>query len=109
MLDDAVPEESKQYQIYLERTTGGAELDILTNVRSEITLAASDNPYGIVQFTLPVTFNVSENIGTFNLSLTRTGGAVGQLSVMFTTSSSTATPAVDFAPANGGLKRLQLN
>ena len=109
MLDDATPEESKKYQVFLERTTGGAELDILTNTRSEITLAASDNPYGIVQFALPVTFNVSESIGTFNLSLIRTGGTIGQLNVMLTTSRSTATPAVDFAPANGGLYTFQFN
>ena len=104
MLDDATPEESKKYQIYLERTSGGAELDVPMNTKSEITVAASDNPYGIVQFARPVIFNVSESVGTVNLSLTRTGGTIGQLSVMFLTSSSTSTPAMDFTPASGGLK-----
>ena len=107
MLDDGTPEESKIYQIYLERTTGGAELDVPANTRSSITVAASDNPYGTIRFVAPFRFNVSESAGAVNLSLTRFGGTIGQLRVSFTTSSATATPGIDYTPSSGGRRLIK--
>lgn len=102
-MNDAKPEESKNYQIYLERTTGGAELDVPASTKSNIIVAASDNPYGTVQFASPLKVNVSEDIGMVNASLVRSGGSIGQLRILFATTNVTATPGLDFAPANGGM------
>lgn len=74
------------------------------NTKSDIIVAASDYPYGIVQFASPLKFNVSENVAAVNLSLIRTGGMTGQLQVSFSTSSATATPGLDFTPEKGGMK-----
>ena len=96
-----MPEESKKYQLYLERATGGAELDIPANTKVEITVAASDNPYGMVQFVDSLPLNVTENAGHINISATRTGGLIGRLQVMFTTTNAGAVPGVDFMPTSG--------
>ena len=86
----------------MERTSGGAELDIPANTRANITVASSDHPYGTVQFSLPLRFNVSESAGRVNVTVTRTGGQIGQLHVSYTSTGSTATPGVDFSPVQGG-------
>ncbi len=103
MKDDDKPEESELYVLTLDSTTGGAELDTSANAtKSFITVVASEEPYGTIQFQPPYAINVSESAGHINLTLTRSGGVIGQLRVRYATSSTTASPGTDFSPRNGG-------
>ena len=57
---------------------------------------------GKVQFSSS-TYSVNENQGTANITVTRTGGSDGAVSVNFATSNGTATAGSDYTPTSGTL------
>ncbi len=60
-------------------------------------LAAGDAPTGTVAFSA-ATFTVTENGGTATITLTRTGGSTGALTVNVAATGGTATGGTDFGP-----------
>eukprot|EP00794_Sanderia_malayensis_P009868 gene9868-10878_t len=100
--DDNIAEESSVYELSLTAVTGGAEFDTSINAtKSFITVAASEQPYGVIQFISALPINVSENAGYVNLTIIRSIGFIGRVRVMYATSSNTATPGIDFSPTHG--------
>lgn len=103
MKDDSTPEELAVYNFAL---TGSAQtsLDPLQSARrAQITVVASDDPYGIIEFQSASMRNVSEDVGFVNLTVVRNGGSIGELSVNYSVSSTTATKGSDYDSFGNGM------
>ena len=86
--------------------TGSAQtsLDPLQSARrAQITVVASDDPYGIIEFQSASMRNVSEDVGFVNLTVVRNGGSIGELSVNYSVSSTTATEGSDYDSFGNGM------
>ena len=64
---------------------------------------ASDDPYGLIEFQSASTLNVSEDVGFVNLTVVRNGGSIGDLSVNYSVSSTTATQGTDYESFGSGM------
>lgn len=103
MKDDSTAEELALYSFSL---TGASQtvLDPSQSARTaQITVVASDDPYGIIEFQSASTRNVSEDIGFVNLTVVRNGGSIGDLSVNYSVSSTTATEGTDYESFGSGM------
>ena len=78
---------NRQFRVVLfSPSVGITNTPALMGAISNATLTISNNnSYGALQFSAPV-YNVNENGGYATLTVTRTGGAVGQVSVNYATS-----------------------
>ena len=76
--------------------------------RAQITVVASDDPYGIIEFQSASTQNVSEDVGFVNLTVVRNGGSIGELSVNYSVSSTTAAKGTDYESFGSGMLLLLL-
>lgn len=70
---------------------------------AQITVVASDDPYGIIEFQSASTLNVSEDVGFVNLTVVRNGGSIGDLLVNYSVSSTTATLGTDYESFGSGM------
>ena len=70
--------------------------------RATVTVVASDDPFGIIEFQSASPLNVSEDVGFVNLTVLRNGGSIGQLSVNYSVSSDTATKGADYESFGSG-------
>lgn len=70
--------------------------------QAQITVVASDDPYGIIEFQSASSLNVSEDVGFVNLTVLRNGGSIGNLLVNYSVSSNTATKGVDYESFGSG-------
>ncbi|NDD38770.1 MAG: hypothetical protein EB082_10245, partial [Verrucomicrobia bacterium] len=93
IIDDPLVEGPETVALQLVATTGGAGLG-LTNATMTI---VDDDSYGTFQFSTNSYF-VSESVGSVTVTVLRTGGTVGAVSVDFATVGGTATPGVDYFP-----------
>lgn len=103
MKDDSTAEELAVYSFSL---LGASEtvLDPSPSARqAQITVVASDDPYGIIEFQSASSLNVSEDIGFVNLTVVRNGGSIGDLSLNYSVSSTTATKGVDYESFGSGM------
>jgi len=71
------------------------------NNTSEFSQAKSGSP-GVLRFS-SATYNVNENGGTAAITVTRTGGTLGPVSVQYGSSNGTATAGLDYTAASGVL------
>ncbi len=71
-------------------------------VSGRIDIGSVELGAGTVQFSEP-TYTVFENVGTATITVTRTGGSAGAVSVNYQTSDGTATQPGDYLPAAGTL------
>ena len=86
---DALPELSKTFTLTLETIQGGARFDAdPKSTTATLLVAASDNPYGVVQFVSPFTRNVLEGVGQVSLGVERVFGSFGRLRINCTTNGS---------------------
>jgi uncharacterized delta-60 repeat protein len=96
---------NRQFKVLLfNPMVGISNVPALMGSISNATLTISnDNSYGALQFSAPV-YNVNENGGYATVTVTRTGGAVGQVSVDYATSPGMNTAAgVNYSNTNGTL------
>ena len=70
--------------------------------RATVTVVASDDPYGIIEFQSASPLNVSEDVGFVNLTVVRNGGSIGALKVNYSVSSATATEGADYESFGSG-------
>ena len=92
--DDTTVEANETVNLALTSPTGGATL----GSPSTAVLTITDNdvaPAGTIQFSA-ATYSVGENAGTATVTVTRTGGSSGAVSVTFATSNGTATAPGDY-------------
>ncbi|XP_038661208.1 adhesion G-protein coupled receptor V1 isoform X3 [Scyliorhinus canicula] len=100
-VDDDIPEEKQYYQLQLTGASGGAVINDTSNI-ANITMAASDFPYG--QFTF-----LREHVQTFengeqaNITIVRSSGHLGRVRLWYQTFNGTALGGMDFTTKSGQL------
>ncbi|KAK9408413.1 G-protein coupled receptor 98 [Crotalus adamanteus] len=114
LLDDQIPEEKEEYHIILHNiktqgvtSTGSAILDH-QGYEAVLTVEASDEPYGILNFASSSrTVLVQEENKTIQLFINREFGSLGVVNVTYTTISeflgALAKPGVDYIPISGSV------
>lgn len=87
-------------------TVDSAELDNVATNDSAAFAADVVNAPGSLQFSAAV-FQAPENSGVATITLTRSGGAQGNVSVAFATQGGTAVPGVNYTPVSGVVNFLE--
>jgi Calx-beta domain len=94
---------TKWFAVQLYRATGGATLAIPYTTRVMITGAKSGSGSpGSVAFS-SATYTVAQNGGSAVISLQRTGGSTGAVTVSYATSNGTATAGTNYTAASGSV------
>ena len=99
ILNDAIPESNEDFTVTLIGPGGGATLG--TPTTTTVTIIDDDLP-GVLAID-PATVSVNEDDGTVTLTVNRTGGSVGIVSVGFETFDGTALAGSDYTTTNGSL------
>lgn len=100
ILDDALAEGDETFTVTLSNPTGGATL--ATNSTCTVTIYRNDSPNGTISY-VDGSVDVSETAGTVTITMSRTGGTQGVVSLDFETLGSSATPGLDFTTTTGAL------
>ncbi len=106
IIDDTAVEFDENIGLVLTNATGGAKLpggapnSIAT---ATLTIVDNDFPPGRINFSAPVYDTNSESDGFATITVTRSGGSVGLVSVQFQTSDGTAITPSDYASTSGVL------
>jgi hypothetical protein len=96
--EDALIESNETINLSLSNLTGGAALG--SQSTAVLTITDNDSP-GTLQFSAP-TYSVHENGVNATITVTRSGGSAGTVSVDYaTTSGGTATAGVDYSTNSG--------
>jgi parallel beta-helix repeat protein len=95
ILDDNAVEGNEDFGVSLN-TPGGATI----GTPGTATVTITDDPAGTAQFSV-TSIDTTETAGTVIVTVTRTGGTEGPLSVNYATADGTATAPSDYAPAAG--------
>lgn len=110
IVNDNTQESSEAFTVVISDVSDGAAID--SNNHVTITIQSDDNAPAICDNNLhasgKLSFtnskqNISETIGSVNISVARNGGASGIASVEYRTISGGATESNDYTPANGTL------
>ncbi len=100
ILDDALVENPETFQVTLSNVTGGAGLGAANGT---VTIVSDDVPPPGTLAIAPTALSVNEAAGTATLSVARSGGSAGDVSLTFTTVAGSASAGSDFTAANGSL------
>jgi len=102
IIDDIVYEGDETFAIDLTNATGGATLG--TTVTSTVTITENETPpsAGTLQFSAS-NYSVAENAGPATITVTRTGGSDGAVSVDYASSDGSASAGNDYTVASGTL------
>ena len=102
ILDDALVEGNETVAIAISNPTGGASL----GSPASATLTIVDNDvapaHGILQWSANA-YSVSESGGTATITVTRTGGSDGVVSIAYSTANGSATAGLDYTAVSGTL------
>jgi len=101
VLNDTRAEASESFQIRLSGATG-ASLGAVSTSTVTITDDDSPSPNGTLQFTAG-TLTVAENAGSATITVSRTLGALGAVSLNYATANGTATAGSDYTASSGTL------
>ncbi|XP_031463513.1 adhesion G-protein coupled receptor V1-like, partial [Phasianus colchicus] len=93
-LDDDHPEEKRYYQFQLTGISDGALINESSNI-ANITMAASDLPYGEFTFSREL-FQTTEEERWVNITIVRFGGCYGKVHLWFQIINGTAEEGIDF-------------
>ncbi|HEX7828008.1 MAG TPA: Calx-beta domain-containing protein [Thermoanaerobaculia bacterium] len=96
ILDDTTLEAPETFTATLSTPSAGATLGANTNA----TVTINDSPAGTAQFSVAAV-TATEESGSVVLTVTRTGGTEGPLTVNYSTAPGTATPPGDYTTAAG--------
>jgi hypothetical protein len=105
LVDDTAPEPTETFSVTLEGVTGGATL----GSPATATVSISDNdsptppqPAGALQFSAS-NYTIAENGGAVTITVTRTGGTAGEVTVQYLTGPSSAVAGSDYTATSGVL------
>src|SRR5262249_59077369 len=101
ILNDTLVEGDETVNLTLSNPTGGATLGSQNTAVLTIQDDDSAQP-GVLQFS-SATYAVNESQATAIITVTRTGGSTGTVSVHYATSDGTATAGSDYAATSGTL------
>ncbi|XP_041926588.1 adhesion G-protein coupled receptor V1 [Alosa sapidissima] len=101
VLDDDIPEMRRSYQLIVSALSPGSVVSPDERV-ANITMAASDLPYGVFFFSQS-SLHVTENNNKVNVTVVRSAGSLGSVMLNFLTFNGTADGGQDFAPLSGQL------
>jgi len=97
IIDDNIQEGNETVTNILSHPRGPAVLGLAA---STLTIVDNDFRPGVIVFSAP-SYAVAENGSNVIVTLLRTNGALGVVSVQFTTGGGTATPGLDYMPQGG--------
>ena len=101
ILNDGIPEPSESFTLTLSNATAGASLGAVST--ATVTISDDDPlPVGSVQFSAG-TYSVAENGTSVQVTVTRTGGSAGAITVNYTSSNGTALAGSDYTATAGTL------
>jgi len=102
ILDDTTYEGNETFTVGLTNATGGATLG--TPATATVTIQEDDPPpsAGSLQFA-SATAALAENGGSFTVTVTRSGGSFGTVTIDYTTVDGTASAGSDYTAASGTL------
>lgn len=102
VLDDTLFEGDESVGLQLSNPTGGAALG--TGKNALLTIIENDAPpsAGSLQFS-GVAYSAAEDTGTIAISVTRSGGSFGTVSVQYSTMDDTASAGLDYSTSSGVL------
>ncbi|NXL95351.1 GPR98 protein, partial [Alectura lathami] len=95
-VDDNQPEEKRYYQFQLTGISDGALINESSNI-ANITMAASDFPYGEFTFSREL-FQTTEEEKWVNITVLRSRGCYGKVRLWFQIINGTAEEGIDFTP-----------
>ncbi len=98
IIDDAIEEGNETFTVELLSETGAS----LGNATETVTIAANDAPAGSLGFAVS-TASVAEDAGTLTLTVSRSDGSSGAVSVDYTTADDSAIAGSDYTAASGTL------
>ena len=98
--NDAYAEASETFSVTLSAPTGGASAG--TIMSATVTIQDNDGAPGTLAFSTSGS-SVAENAGMAVITVTRTGGSGGGVSVDYAVSGGTASAGVDYTPVSGTL------
>ena len=93
IINDTTAEANETVNLTLSNPTGGAALGSPST--AVLTITDNDAAAGTLQFSA-ATYSVGENVANATVTVTRTGGSTGAVSVNFATSNGTATAPGDY-------------
>jgi hypothetical protein len=102
VLNDAVFEGNETVLMSLRNPTGGAQLGAVSNAVMTIVDNEFPTTAGMLQFSL-ASYTVLESGRNATITVTRTGGSTGTVSVDFATAGGSATASSDYTATNGTL------
>ena len=102
IIDDGNPEPDETVNLTLSEPTGGASLG--TRTTAELTIIDDQGPPapGTLQFSA-ADYSEAESAGNVTVTVTRTGGSDGAVTVAYTTSDGSAKANSDYTPTSGTL------
>ncbi|XP_029685938.1 LOW QUALITY PROTEIN: adhesion G-protein coupled receptor V1 [Takifugu rubripes] len=100
--DDDLPEERREYLLTLTSATPGLDISHISK-HAKITMAASDNPFGVFSFAQQE-IRLREEEGMVNVTVDRSSGSLRSVWVTYQTLGHTAASGEDFTPASGRLR-----
>jgi hypothetical protein len=102
ILDDTLFEGDETFNLNLSNVTGGANLG--TQTMATVTIIEDDPPppAGSLQFSAPA-FNIVESGASVTITVTRTGGSAGDVTVDYASSNGGATAGSDYTATAGTL------
>jgi uncharacterized repeat protein (TIGR01451 family)/uncharacterized delta-60 repeat protein len=99
IVDDSIAEDDETINLRLISATGGATLGVSNAV---ITIVDNDSPNGRLNFS-SATYSTNENAGVATITVNRSGGSQGLLSVIYASSNGTAVAGVDYTSVSNVL------
>ena len=99
LINDSATESNETFTVTLSSPGGGAYLGAQKLATG--TIVDDDQP-GVLQFAV-AGYSVYENVGTLSVSVTRTGGSTGPVSVQYATANGSAFAGSDYTAASGTL------
>ncbi|WP_281397558.1 Calx-beta domain-containing protein, partial [endosymbiont of Lamellibrachia barhami] len=101
-VDDTIWEGDEQFTLQLSNVTGGASLGVQSSAPVTILEDDATPPAGVIELN-GASFSLSEAGPALEITVNRSGGSFGTVTVDYTGVNGTATSPADFDPVNGTL------